>query len=256
MVDNGSSEPETLAFLAELRSRDDVKLLTDWQPFNFSRLVNRGVAASSGEICVLLNNDVDVINSDWLNEMVSHALRPEVGAVGAKLYYANDTLQHGGVILGIGDVAGHSHRHFPRHHSGYFNRLNLTHNLSGVTAACLAIRREVYDEVGGFNEQELAVSFNDVDFCIRIRQAGYRIIWTPHAELYHYESISRGDPNGTPETSARNDAEIAYLQRQWGRVLSNDPFYNPNLSLKSESFALAPGTRAPKPWLDFAAAIR
>jgi len=145
------------------------------------------------------------------------------------------------------------HRHSPRQSMGYFNRLNLTHNLSCVTAACIAIRREVYDELGGFNEEDLAVAFNDVDFCIRVRQAGYRIIWTPHAELYHYESLSRGDPNATPEGAARNSAEIAYMRRRWGAVLDSDPFYNPNLSLSSENFGLDAVSRARKPWLEFAA---
>lgn len=250
VVDNGSSEAETLSLLAELRARDNVRVVEDSGPFNFSRLVNRGVAASSGDVCVLLNNDIDVIHADWLDEMVSHALRPEVGAVGAKLYYANDTLQHGGVILGIGGVAGHSHKHFPRQSLGCFNRLQLTHNLSCVTGACLAIRREVFDEIGGFNERDLAVSFNDVDFCIRVRQAGYRIIWTPHAELYHYESLSRGDPNKTPESAARNSSEVTYMLERWGPVLDNDPFYNPNLSLDTENFDIAATTRVPKPWLE------
>lgn len=252
VVDNGSSEAETLALFAGLRDRDNVRIVADSGPFNFSRLVNRGVAASSGEVCVLLNNDIDVINADWLDEMVSHALRPDVGTVGAKLYYANDTLQHGGVILGVGGVAGHSHKHFPRQSPGYFNRLVLTHSLSCVTGACLATRREVFDEMSGFNEQDLAVSFNDVDFCIRVRQAGYRIIWTPHAELYHYESLSRGDPNQTPESAARNNAEVTYMRAQWGPVLDNDPFYSPNLSLDTESFDIAAMTRVQKPWLELA----
>jgi len=252
VVDNGSSETDALAFLANIRTRKNVKVVEDPRPFNFSRLVNLGVAASSGEVCVLLNNDVDVINSDWLDELVSHALRPEVGAVGAKLYFANDTLQHGGVILGIlaGRVAGHAHRFFPRESPGYLNRLNLTHNLSCVTAACLAMRHQVYDAVGGFNEQDLTVAFNDVDFCIRVRQAGYKIIWTPNAELYHYESLSRGYET-TPEKAARFSAEITYMRQQWGPVLDNDPSYNPNLSVDSPSFDLAATTRVRKPWFEF-----
>ncbi|MCK4792715.1 MAG: glycosyltransferase, partial [Desulfobacteraceae bacterium] len=187
VVDNGSSEPDTLAFLAEIGLRENIKVMQDPLPFNFARLVNLGVTASSGDICVLLNNDVDVINPEWLDEMVSHSLRPDVGAVGAKLYYSNNTLQHGGVILGIynsaGSVAAHAHHFLPRKSSGYFGSLILSHCSSCVTAACLATRRMVYDSLGGFNEQDLAVSFNDVDFCLRLRQAGYRIIWTPHAEL-------------------------------------------------------------------------
>ncbi|HEY2535246.1 MAG TPA: glycosyltransferase family 2 protein, partial [Xanthobacteraceae bacterium] len=248
IADNGSSEPDSLAFLADLRTRPGFVIIEDREPFNFSRLVNRGVAASSGEICVLLNNDVDVINADWLDELVSHALRPEVGAVGAKLYYADDTLQHGGVILGVGGVAAHEHKHVPRASDGYFGRLKLTHSLSCVTAACIAVRRAVYDAVGGFDEKHLTIAFNDVDFCIRVREAGYRIIWTPYAELYHYESLSRGYET-TPEKANRFADEIKYMRARWGEILDNDPFYNPNLSLNPECFEIAPTSRVQKPWL-------
>lgn len=256
IVDNGSSEPDAVAFLAGLQSHKYIKVIKDTGAFNFSRLVNLGVAASHGEVCVLLNNDTNVINSDWLDEMVSHALRPEVGAVGAKLYYANDKIQHGGVILGIYNVAGivadHAHRLAPRQSPGYFGRLNLTHSLSCVTAACLATRREIYDHIGGFDEQHLAVSFNDVDFCLQVRQAGYKIIFTPNAELYHYEKISRGDPNATPEKSARNRAERSYMRERWASVLDNDPYYNPNLSLDTPTFDLSAMPRVRRPWLEFA----
>jgi O-antigen biosynthesis protein len=248
IVDNGSSEPDSLAFLADLRTRPGFQILQDNGPFNFSRLVNRGVVASSGEICVLLNNDVDVINADWLNELVSHASRPEVGAVGAKLYYADDTLQHGGVILGLGYVGAHEHKHVQRSSDGYFGRLKLTHSLSCVTGACLAVRRAVYEALGGFDETHLTVAFNDVDFCIRVREAGYGIIWTPYAELYHYESLSRGYET-TPEKANRFAAEINYMRTKWGRILENDPFYNPNLSLNPEFFELAATSRVQKPWL-------
>jgi O-antigen biosynthesis protein len=248
IVDNGSSKRDALAFLANLRTRPGFAIIEDNGPFNFSRLVNRGVVASSGEICVLLNNDVDVINADWLDELVSHTLRPEVGAVGAKLYYADDTLQHGGVILGIGGVAGHEHKHAPRSSDGYFGRLKLSHNLSCVTGACLAVRRAVYDAVGGFDERHLTVAFNDVDFCIRVRQAGYSIIWTPNAELYHYESVSRGCET-TPEKANRFAAENKYMRTKWDNILGNDPFYNPNLSLDSEFFELAKTSRVQKPWV-------
>ena len=248
IVDNGSSEPDACAYLEKIGSHHNVKVLQDPRPFNFSRLVNQGVTASTGPITVLLNNDVDVINPDWLDEMVSHVLRPEVGAVGAKLYYANDTLQHGGVILGLGGVAGHAHRFLPRQSPGYFNRLNVTHTLSCVTAACVATRRQIYDSLGGFNERDLTVALNDVDFCVRVRQAGYKIIWTPHAQLYHHESISRG-VDRTPEQRFRAHAERDYMRKQWGFVIDNDPFHNPNLSLKTLCFDLADFSRVSKPWL-------
>lgn len=248
IVDNGSTDRRARKFLAGLRSRPGFVVVEDNEPFNFSRLVNRGVAASSGEVCVLLNNDVDVINTDWLDELTAHALRPDVGAVGAKLYYGNGTLQHGGVILGIGGVAGHQHRFARRDSHGYFGRLSLVHGLSCVTAACLAVRRAVYDEIGGFDERNLAVTYNDVDFCLRLRQAGYRIIWTPQAQLYHYESVSRGS-DMTPQKARRSAEETSYMQNTWSNVLYNDPFYNPNLTLYFESYQIASKSRARKPWL-------
>lgn len=253
IVDNGSDEAEALALLATARARPDVRLVEDRGAFNFSRLVNRGVAESSGAVVVLLNNDIDVIGPDWLAEMVSLVLRPEVGVVGAKLYYADDTIQHAGVILGINGRAGHEHKRAPRSASGPGGRLDTLRQASCVTGACLAVRRAVYDALGGFNERDLAVGFNDVDFCIRAGLAGYRVLWTPHAELYHYESVSRGRATATPEGTARHRAEAAYLRRQWGQVLAADPSYNPNLTLESIPFKLAAESRARKPWLDFAA---
>ena len=254
LVDNGSDESDALSLLTEIQCRDNVRVVRDTQPFNFARLVNLGVAASSGEVCVLLNNDTDVINSDWLKEMVSHAIRPEVGAVGAKLYYANDTLQHGGVILGFHGVAGHVHRLYPRNSPGYWNRLNLTHGLSCVTAACLATRREVYNSVGGFDETSLPVSYNDVDFCIRVRRAGYKIIWTPNVEMYHYESISRGHFFDTAEKAQSERAAVEFMRKQWGEVLDSDPAYNPNLSLRKQFQPVDTGEkdRVTKPWIEFA----
>jgi glycosyltransferase involved in cell wall biosynthesis len=248
IVDNGSSNFYAVNLIATLRAQPGFAVIDDDGSFNFSRLVNRGVCAASGDICVLLNNDINIINPGWLDELVSHAVRPDVGAVGAKLYYADDTLQHGGVILGLGGVAAHDHKSVPRNSYGYFGRLQLTHGLSCVTAACLAVRRTVYNEVGGFDEKNLTVAFNDVDFCIRIRQAGYKIIWTPHAELYHYESRSRGSDT-TPENAGRFSAEIKYMRATWADVLDNDPFYNPNLSLDSEFFEIAATSRVRKPWL-------
>jgi GT2 family glycosyltransferase len=253
IVDNGSDEAEALALLGAARARPNVRLVEDRGAFNFSRLVNRGVAETSGDIVVLLNNDIDVIGPDWLAEMVGLVLRPEVGVVGAKLYYADDTIQHAGVILGINGRAGHEHKRVPRSASGPGGRLDVARATSCVTGACFAVRRDVYDALGGFNERDLAVGFNDVDFCIRAGLAGYRVLWTPHAELYHYESVSRGRATATPEGTARHRAEAGYLRRQWGQVLDADRFYNPNLTLESVPFKLAAASRARKPWLDFAA---
>lgn len=236
-VDNASSEPEALRYLEELRHRERVRVLQWPHPFNFSAIVNHAAAQARGEVLCLLNNDTEVIDSGWLDELVSHALREDVGAVGGMLYYPSDTIQHAGVILGIGGIAGHAHGHLRRGSNGYLGRAGVVQNLSAVTGACLALRRSVFDEVGGMDES-LAVAFNDVDLCLRVHARGYRNVWTPHAELYHHESASRG-PEDTPEKRARFQAESAAMHRRWGELLLNDPAYNPNLSLDSLHFDLA-----------------
>ncbi|MBS4095583.1 MAG: glycosyltransferase [Sulfuricella sp.] len=236
IVDNGSDDPDTLAYLESLQERQVARVLRDDSPFNFPALNNRAVQEARGSIVGLLNNDIEVISPDWLGEMVSHALRPEIGAVGARLWYPNDTLQHGGVIL-VGGVAGHSHKHLPRGEMGYSRRAVLVQNFSAVTAACLVLRKSVYLEVGGMDAQ-LAVAFNDVDFCLRIREAGYRNLWTPYAELYHHESATRGFED-TPEKKVRFNSEIKRMKGRWGSLLENDPAYNPNLTLEYEDFSLS-----------------
>jgi GT2 family glycosyltransferase len=170
--------------------------------------------------------------------MVSHALHPEVGAVGAKLYYPDDTIQHAGVIVGLGGVAGHSHKHFPRDNPGYCGRLLLAQNLSAVTAACLVLRKEVFNAVDGLDEKNLSVAFNDVDFCLRIQEQGFYNVWTPYAELYHYESATRGYED-TPEKQARFSEEVTYMKKRWGEGLLVDPAYSPNLTLDREDFSFA-----------------
>ncbi|MDD4913603.1 MAG: glycosyltransferase family 2 protein [Methylococcales bacterium] len=246
IVDNGSDDPDTLAYMRGLAADPRIKVIRDDNPFNYSALNNRAVKLAKGEIVGLINNDIEVISPDWLSEMVSHALRPEVGAVGARLWYANDTLQHGGVIIGIGGVAGHSHKNLPRDQHGYCGRARLTQALSAVTAACLLIRKSVYEEVGGLNETDLQVAFNDVDFCLRVREAGYRNLWTPFAELYHHESATRGYED-TPEKLARFQTEIRYMQGRWGDGLKYDPAYSPNLSLEDEQFGFACPPRVTPP---------
>ena len=247
IVDNGSDDPATLAFLAEIGAEARVRVLSDPRPFNFSALNNAAVGDAEGALVALVNDDVEVITPDWLEEMASLALQPQIGAVGARLLYPDGTLQHGGVILGLGGVAGHAHKDLPRHHHGYFGRAALIQGLSAVTAACLVIRKAVYEEVGGLNETDLAVSYNDVDFCLRVRKAGYRNVWTPYAELYHHESASRGHED-SPEKKARFAREIAYMKQQWGDMLRDDPAYSPNLTLDREDFSLAwPPRVAPLP---------
>jgi glycosyltransferase involved in cell wall biosynthesis len=237
VVDNGSVEPETLAYFEKLKKEKAARVLTYKKPFNYSAINNFAVKKAKGSIVGLINNDVEVISPDWLTEMVSWVVQPDVGCVGAKLYYADDTIQHAGVILGIGGVAGHSHKLFPRSSPGYFGRLKLTQNLSAVTGACLVVRKEVYEEVGGLNGRDLTVAFNDVDFCLKVREAGYKNVWTPFAELYHLESKSRGEED-SPEKVNRFNNEVVYMIGKWDALLQNDPFYSLNLTTSREDFSL------------------
>jgi GT2 family glycosyltransferase len=246
VLDNGSREAETLEFLAALEKQERVRVKRIDGPFNYSRLNNLGVELSRGSLIAFLNNDVEVLNNEWLSEMVSQALRPEVGMVGARLRYPNGPIQHGGVILGAGGVAGHAHVGV-RHDPGYFARPHLAQNLSAVTAACAVVKRNVYVQLGGFDEVNLPVTFNDVDFCLRLREAGYWIVWTPHAELVHHESASRGFDD-TARKQVRFLREIDYMKAKWDHRLRNDPFYSPNLSLGDDLFTLAFPPRTAKPW--------
>jgi glycosyltransferase involved in cell wall biosynthesis len=237
IVDNQSTCAQTLAYLEELSAVSIARVLRFDRPFNYSAINNFAVRHAEGSILALVNNDVEVISGDWLTEMVSHAIRPDIGCVGAKLYYPNDTVQHGGVVCGMGGVANHSHRHFPRHSPGYFGRLWVIHNVSAVTGATLVLRKELYDAVGGLDEEGLPVAFNDVDLCLKVMALGYRNLWTPFAELYHHESVSRG-ADETPEKQARFRRECEVMQQRWRPALARDPYYNPNLSLHREDFSL------------------
>jgi len=245
VVDNGSTEPATLKFLSELEQDMGALVLRDNGAFNFSRLINRGVAAAKGEVLALLNNDIEAIERGWLREMVSHVARPGVGAVGARLWYPDGTLQHGGVILGLGGVAGHAFPRVPHGHPGYFNRAFLQQNVSAVTGACLVVRRKVFEEAGGFDETSLAISFNDVDFCLRLQAGGFENVWTPYANLIHHESASRGHQRAVEE-QMQFVREATFMQRKWGIELLRDPFYNPNLTLNLPGFDLAVPPRLPE----------
>jgi GT2 family glycosyltransferase len=238
IVDNGSVEAATKALFAELQREDGVRVLPFDGPFNFSGLNNFAAREANGSVLCFLNNDIEVITGRWLDELVSQAVRPEIGAVGAMLYYPNATIQHAGVILGLGGVANHAFLHYPHGTDGYMNRARLAQNYSAVTAACLAVRRDTFERVGGFNERDLAVAFNDIDLCLRIRTLGLRNLWTPFAELYHHESASRGNDNA-PEHQQRFVREIEYMRRVWGPVLDHDPAYNPNLALNLLGWQLA-----------------
>lgn len=238
IVENNSTESDIFAYYEELKEWDKITVITWEGEFNYSAINNYGVSHAKGEYYLLLNNDVEVITPGWLEEMLMYGQRNDVGAVGAMLYYPNDTVQHAGVILGIGGVAGHSQKHFAKGDTGYYNRLCVPQDLTAVTAACVLVRASVYREVQGLDE-EYKVAFNDVDFCMKIRKAGYRIVFTPFAELYHYESISRGDED-TPEKVQRFGNEVVRFQTKWSTELSmGDPYYNPNLSLEKDDFSLA-----------------
>jgi len=237
ILNNETKCKKTLMYFEELKSYENITVLEYHKPFNYSAINNFGVKYAKGEIIALLNNDVEVISKGWLTEMVQHALRPEIGAVGAKLYYDDNTIQHAGVILGIGGVAGHSHKYFQKDEYGYFSRLKIIQNYSAVTGACLVIRKELFEEAGGLDEENLKVAFNDVDFCIKVQKLGYRNLWTPYAELYHHESKSRGAED-TPQKVARFNQEVIYMKETWQDSLLNDQYYNENLTLKHEDFSL------------------
>lgn len=236
ILDNDSVEADTLEYFESLKSNSNIKIEKISGSFNFSRINNVGARAAKGEVLGLVNNDIEVIDGNWLDELASQALRKGIGCVGAKLLYTNGNIQHGGVILGLGGAAGHSHLHKKGDSPGYFEKMNLVHNVSAVTGACLFIKKDIYQDVGGLDER-FAVAFNDIDFCIRVMNKGFRNIWTPFATLYHHESISRGYED-TPQKKQRFKAEVNILNELWGNLLSNDPYYNPNFDLKAESYCL------------------
>ncbi len=245
IVDNGSVETDTLDQFKKWADKEPkITVLRDDSPFNYSRLNNQAVWKSKATLVCLLNNDIEIITPDWLEEMAGIAMRDEIGCVGARLWYPNDTLQHGGVILGIGGIAGHSHKYWHKGDPGYFGRAISLQALSAVTAACLMIRRETYQQVNGLDE-DMKVAFNDVDFCLRVREQGFRNVWTPFAEMYHHESASRGQEDN-PEKIARFQAEIDFMKNRWGEKLTTDYFYSPNLTLVHEDFSLADVSRAPR----------
>jgi GT2 family glycosyltransferase len=251
IVDNQSNEAKTLEYLIYLETQGRARVLRYDAPFNFSAINNFAVRHTKSEIVGFLNNDLEVITPDWLDEMVRYAIQPDIGAVGAKLYFPNNTIQHAGVILGVGGlpgVAGHISKGRPRSYPGQASRALLAQDMSAVTGACLIVRRNIFQEVGGMDEENLPIAFNDIDLCLRIRERGYRNVWTPFAELYHYESSSRGYED-TPEKVNRFNQESDFMKQRWGEVLLSDPAYNPNLALDREPFLLAFPPRAAKPWL-------
>ncbi len=238
IIENNSTEERTFQFYKELESSNPKAKVVYWEgPFNYSAINNYGIKYAKGEYYLLLNNDTEIINPDCLEELLGYCTRKDVGAVGARLYYDDDTIQHAGVIIGFGGIAGHCFVQQPRGYTGYCHRIICAQDYSAVTAACMMVRKDVYEEVGGLSE-ELAVAFNDIDFCMKIRRAGYWVVYNPYAELYHYESKSRGQED-TPEKVARFQKEINTFSNRWPEILEKgDPLYNPNLTLDSQDFSL------------------
>lgn len=239
-ISNNSSEQGTFNEMQRLEKLDNrIKFYEYNVPFNYSDINNYAVNNYvKGEQIILLNNDIEIITPEWIENMLEHSQRDEVGCVGAKLYYPNDTIQHAGVIVGLGGVAGHSHKCFGRSNSGYFHRLELIQNLSAVTAACLMVKTKIFKELNGLNEENLKIAFNDVDFCLRVQEKGYKNIFTPYCEAYHHESISRGLEDSL-EKIARFNSEVDYMKKRHKDILlCGDPYYNPKLTLDREDFSL------------------
>jgi O-antigen biosynthesis protein len=232
IVDNDSGNPRTLALFEDVQKDERARVIPAPGEFNWSALNNRAARSARGDVLVLLNNDVEIIDEDWLEELVSQAVRPDVGAVGAKLLFADGRVQHAGVWLGPNAFCRHLLRLSPGDDPGYLGQLSLARTLSAVTGACLAVRRATYWEVGGLDER-FRVSFNDIDFCLRLRSRGYRVVWTPHVRLFHLESASRGRAD-QGEQGQLAAAEHRLLRDRWGDALERDPYFNPNLELIGE----------------------
>ncbi|MCA9373689.1 glycosyltransferase [Candidatus Peregrinibacteria bacterium] len=231
LVDNQSEELETKEYLDQLKYNKKIKLLSYDHPFNFAAINNFAVQEAQGEYFLLLNNDTEVISEDWIQSMLEHAQREEVGAVGAKLIYPNDLIQHAGVIIGLNGIANHAFGKTHRNDLAYFGQAEVIRNYSAVTGACMMIKKDIYQKMGGLNEKDLAITFNDIDFCLRLREQGYLVVYTPFAELYHHESLSRGY-----EVAMK---EIQYMQRKYAGILENgDPYYNRNLTQERFDFSL------------------
>ena len=238
IVENNSTDEKTFQYYKELEASNPKAHVVYWdREFNYSAINNYGATFAKGEYLLLLNNDTEIINEDCLEELLGYCMRSDVGAVGARMYYEDDTIQHAGVVIGFGGIAGHCFVLQPRGTTGYCHRIICAQDYSAVTAACMLVKREAFDKVGGLTE-ELAVAFNDIDFCMKLRAADYLIVYNPYAELYHYESKSRGLED-TPEKVARFNKEIQTFEKRWPDILRNgDPYYNPNLTLKSQDFSL------------------
>ena len=245
ILDNDSEEPATKAYFAALSQRPDVRVIPAPGPFNYPRLINLGASQARGDLLMTLNNDIEAFEPDWLDEMVSQVSRPGVGLVGCLLLYPDRSVQHAGVIVGLSGVAGHMYADAAPDDPGHAGRIYVTQDLSAVTGACQLMRRSLFEQLGGLDERHLAVAYNDIDFCLRVREAGQRVIYTPHARLLHHHSASRGSDIRI-ERLASVTWEREYMRTRWAHILFDDPFFNPNLSLSGKRGRLA---TAPRPRL-------
>ena len=236
-ISNNSEKNETIDTMSDFELLDKRVRFYEYDiPFNYSEINNYGATKATGNHLVLMNNDIEIINSDWLEALLQHSQRDDVGAVGGKLYYPNNTIQHAGVILGISGFAGHSHRHFPRELDGSINRLVNVCNVSAVTGALLMVKRHLFEEVNGLDHANLQIALNDIDFCLKLREKNYVNIFTPYCEAYHHESASRGYDT-TIEQKRKFDQERDYFMKKWENIIENDPYYNRNLTFEREDFS-------------------
>jgi len=247
IINNGSSDSKTLEILSDYQASGLITVFDNPDPFNYSALNNFGVEKCNGDLICLLNDDIEIIFTGWLNELVAQLLSPGVGVVGAKLLYPDRSIQHAGIVTGIGGIAGHGHKHATPKEDGYFSRLRVVHDVGAVTGACMLTTRELWSELGGLDEEFLKVAFNDVDFCLRTRKSGFRVVWTPYAELIHHEYKTRGlDVTKSKIERLQNESDA--MKKRWGEFLLKDPAYNPNLSLATESFEISDRPRSLPCW--------
>ena len=247
IVDHETTERRARKLIDGLADDPDAVVVPFTGPFNFAAMCNRGVASSSGQVVVLLNNDTEVVADDWLDEFVGQLARPEVGVVGALLLFGDGTIQHAGVHPRVGGLMGHGHKHRPGDNPGYHRRLTVAHEVAAVTGACLGTTRELWDRLGGLDEENLAVAYNDIDLCLRAREAGLRVVLAPHAVLHHHESVSRGYDDD-PTRRTRLQREVATMEERWGDLLRADPAHSPNLALDGDGFSPAGKPRVVPPW--------
>lgn len=239
IIENNSETPEIFDYYREIDGKDGIRVLYWKEEFNYSRLNNFGIAHARGDYLICLNNDISVITPDWIERMLGYCQRPGTGIVGARLYYPDNTIQHAGIVVGMGGCAGSMFVGMDRRRTGYFHKAAIVQDMSAVTAACMMIKREAFDAAGGF-EEKLAVAFNDVDFCLKVRREGFLVVYNPDVEMYHYESKTRGYED-TPEKERRFQSEIEYMRSHWLDILKKgDPYYNPNLSLKVCDYSIKP----------------